>query len=155
MTPTRLRTLVAVAVVCAVLGWLAIRTTFPELPRLPWTPAPLLLVLAAAEAMTGRNLRARILGRRDDGKALAPIAVARAAALAKASSLGGALFAGLAAGWFIYMLGLVNLPVASSNALSTGLILGASVILVAAALYLERCCQAPPRGGDDGGWRGE
>jgi hypothetical protein len=150
-----MRTLVAVAVVCAVLAWLAIRTTFPELPRLPWTPAPLLLVLAAAEAMTGRNLRARILGRRDDGKALAPIAVARAAALAKASSLGGALFAGLAAGCFIYMLGLVNLPIASSNALSTGLILGASVVLVAAALYLERCCQAPPRGRDDGGWRGE
>ena len=154
MTPTRVRTLVAVAVVCAVLAWLAIRTTFPELPRLPWTPAPALLVLAAAEAMTGRNLRARILGRRDDGKALAPIAVARAAALAKASSLGGAVFAGLAAGCFIYMLGLVSLPIASSDVISTGLITGSAVVLVVAALYLEHCCRAPSRSGDDD-WRNE
>ena len=145
-----MRTLAAVAVVCAVLAWLAIRSTFPDLPRLPWTPAAVLLALAAGEAITGHNLRARILGRRDDGKVLAPIAVARAAALAKASSLGGAVFAGLAAGCFIYMLGLVSLPVPSGDAISTGLIAGSSVVLVAAALYLERCCRAPSRGGDDG-----
>jgi hypothetical protein len=149
MTPTRPRTLLVVAIVCALLAWLAIRTTFPNLPRLSWTPAPLLLVLALAEAITGRNLRARILGRRDDGKALAPIAVARAVALAKASSLGGAVFAGLAAGCFIYTLGLVNLPIPASDALSAGLILGAAIILVAAALYLEYCCRAPS-GSTDG-----
>jgi Protein of unknown function (DUF3180) len=151
MTPTRPRTLLAVAIACALVAWLAIRTTFPNLPRLPWTPAPLLLVLAAAEAITGRNLQARILGRRDDGKALAPIAVARAVALAKASSLGGAVFAGLAAGSVIYTLGLVNLPIPASDALNAGLVLGAAIVLVAAALYLEYCCRAPSgRDRDDG-----
>jgi hypothetical protein len=151
MTPTRPRTLLAVAIACALVAWLAIRTTFPNLPRLPWTPAPLLLVLAAAEAITGRNLQARILGRRDDGKALAPIAVARAVALAKASSLGGAVFAGLAAGSVIYTLGLVNLPIPASDALNAGLVLAAAIVLVAAALYLEYCCRAPSgRDRDDG-----
>lgn len=132
-------------IICGLVAWLAIRTTFPNLPRLPWTPAPLLLVLALAEAMTGRNLRARILGQRDDGKQLAPMAVARAAALAKASSLGGAVFAGLAAGCLFYSLGLVSLPAGASNAVSAGAILGSAVILIAAALYLERCCRAPTR----------
>jgi hypothetical protein len=155
MTPTRVPTLVATAAVCALLAWLAIRTTFPQLPSLPWTPAPALAVLAAAEAITGRNLKARILGRRDDGKALAPIAVVRAAALAKASSLGGAVFAGLAAGCLIYLLGLASLPVAASGAVSSGVILGCAIILIAAALYLERCCRAPSRNGDHEGWRGE
>lgn len=149
MTPTRPRTLLVVAIACALVAWLAIRTTFPNLPRLPWTPAPLLLALAVAEAITGRNLRARILGRGDDGKALAPIAVARAVALAKASSLGGAVFAGLAAGCVIYTLGLVNLPIPASDALNAGLILAAAIILVAAGLYLEYCCRAPSGSGRD------
>lgn len=155
LTPTRVPTLVAVAAVCALVAWLAIRTTFPQLPSLPWAPALALLVLAAAEAITGRNLKARIGGRRDDGKALAPIAVVRAAALAKASSLGGAVFAGLAAGCLLYSLGLASLPVAGRNAINSGVILGSAVILIAAALYLEHCCRAPSRSDDDDSWRGE
>lgn len=155
MTPTRIPTLVAVAAVCALVAWLAIRSTFPQLPSLPWTPAPALLVLAVAEAITGRNLKARIRGRRDDGKALSPVAVVRAAALAKASSAGGAVFAGLAAGCLFYSLGLASLPVAASDAINSGVILGSALILIAAALYLEHCCRAPSRSGDGDGWRGE
>jgi hypothetical protein len=149
MTPTRPWTLVAVAAVCAVAAWLVVRSRFGELPTLPWSAAPALLVLAAAEALSGRNLRARIQGRRS-GKPLAPIAVARMAALAKASSLGAAAFGGLAAGLFGYTAGLLNLTVARGDAINAGITAAAAGILVAAALYLERCCRARSSNGDDG-----
>ena len=64
MTPTRPWTLLAVAAVCAVVAWLVVRASFADLPTLPWTAVPALLLLAAAEALSGRNLRARIHGRR-------------------------------------------------------------------------------------------
>jgi hypothetical protein len=148
VTPTRLRTLVVAAIACALLAWLLIRASYPGLPQLPWTAAPALLLLGIAEAITGWNVRAKILGRRDD-KPLAPIGVARAVALAKASSLGGAVFAGFSAGCLIYTLGLVNLPVASHDAVVAAVTLVSAIILVAAALYLEYCCRAPSRNGHD------
>jgi hypothetical protein len=149
VTPTRPRTLLAVAIACGLVAWLVIRASFPNLPQLPWTAAPAMVLLAVAEAITGRNLRARIQGRTDDGKPLAPIGVARAAALAKASSLGGAVFAGLAGGGLIYALSYSNLPVARHDAIATGITLGAGIILVAAALYLEHSCRTPSGKGDD------
>ena len=148
MTPTRPWTLVAVAAACAVAAWLVVRSRFGELPTLPWSAAPALLLLAAAEALSGRNLRARIQGRRSSGKPLAPIAVARMAALAKASSLGGAAFGGLAAGFFAYTAGLLNMTVPRGDAINAGITVAAAGILVAAALYLERCCRAPSGNGD-------
>jgi Protein of unknown function (DUF3180) len=148
MTPTRPWTLVAVAAACAVAAWLVVRSRFGELPTLPWSAAPALLVLAAAEALSGRNLRARIQGRRSSGKPLAPIAVVRMAALAKASSLGGAAFGGLAAGFFAYTAGLLNMTVPRGDAINSGITVAAAGILVAAALYLERCCRAPSGNGD-------
>jgi hypothetical protein len=149
MTPTRPWTLLAVAAACAVVAWLVVRSSFAHLPTLPWTGAPALVLLATAEALTGRNLQAKIRGRRD-GKAFAPIAVARMVALAKASSLGGAAFGGLAAGFFVYTAGFLNLTVPRGDAINAAVTAVAAGILVAAALYLERCCRAPSRDRDDG-----
>jgi hypothetical protein len=148
MIPTRPWTLVVVAAACAIAVWLVVRSKFGELPTLPWTASPALLVLAAAEALSGRNLRARLQGRRGD-KPLAPIAVARMAALAKASSMGGAAFGGVAAGFFAYTAGLLNMTVPRGDAINSGITAVAAGILVAAALYLERCCRAPSSDGDN------
>ena len=148
MTPTRPWTLLVVAAVCALVAWLIVRSTFSSLPTLPWTAAPAMLLLAAAETVSGRNLRARIRGRRA-GRPLAPIAVVRMAALAKASSVGGAAFGGLAAGFFIYTLGLLSVTVPRNDAINAGTTVVVAAILVAAALYLERSCRAPSRDGDD------
>ncbi len=142
MRETRLWTLVAVAAACALAVWLIVRLTFTKLPPLPWTAVPALLILAIAESFSGRNLRARIQGRRG-GKPLAPIAVARMAALAKASSLGGAVFGGFGAGFLVYTLGSIDKAVPRRDAISAGVTLGSAIVLVAAALYLERCCRAP------------
>jgi hypothetical protein len=148
MTPTRPWTLLVVAAVCALAAWLIVRATFDSLPTLPWTAAPAMLLLAAAEAVSGRNLRARIRGRRS-GRPLAPIAVVRMAALAKASSVGAAAFGGLAAGFFIYTLGRLSVTVPRNDAINAGTTVAAAALLVAAALYLERSCRAPSRNGDD------
>ncbi|HTV99207.1 MAG TPA: DUF3180 domain-containing protein [Streptosporangiaceae bacterium] len=148
MTPTRPWVLLVVAAVCALVTWLISRATFSSLPTVPWTAAPAMLLLAAAEAVSGRNLRARIRGRRA-GRPLAPIAVVRMAALAKASSAGGAVFGGLAAGFFIYALGMISVTVPRNDAINAGATIVAAALLVAAALYLERSCRAPSRDGDD------
>ena len=63
MKPTRVSTLVIVAVVCAVAGWLLLRAVYAKLPPLPWTGVPALLIAAVAEAWMGRDLKARIAGR--------------------------------------------------------------------------------------------
>jgi len=131
MTPTRPWTLLAVAAVCALAAWLAVRSSAADLPTL-----------------SGRNLRAKLMGRRD-GKPFAPIAVTRMAALAKASSLGGAAFGGLAAGLFVYSAGLLNLAVPRGDAINAGITAVAAGLLVIAALYLERCCRAPKSDRDD------
>ncbi len=149
MTPTRPWALAAVAAVCAIVAWLVVRSSFADLPTLPWTAVPALLLLAAAEAVSGRNLKARISGRRR-GKPLAPIAVARMAALAKASSLGGAAFGGLAAGFLAYTAGFLGMAVPRHDAINAAATVVAAAILVAAALYLEHCCRAPRDSGDSG-----
>src|SRR5260370_28567957 len=104
MRPTRVSTLVVVAVVCAAVAWLLLRSVYDRLPPLPWTGVPALLVAALVEAWTGRDLRARIAGRRGL-KPAAPLFVSRMVVLAKASSLAAAGIAGLAAGLATYPAG--------------------------------------------------
>jgi uncharacterized protein DUF3180 len=141
MTPTRIRTLLAAAAVCAVLAWLLLRIVYVSLPPLPWTGIPGLLVLALAEAWSGRSLRARLRGR---GRPIPPIAVARMAALAKASSLAAALIGGLAVGFFAYVAGSLSKTSFRGDAFASGGTALAAAALVVAALYLEYGCRVPP-----------
>ena len=152
MKQTQPWTLVAVAAACALVVWLIVRLTFTNLPPLPWTAVPALLILAIAEGFSGRNLRARIQGRRG-GKPLAPIAVARMAALAKASSLAAALIGGLAVGFLVYVLASLDKSAYRSDAVVAGVTLVSAMALVLAALYLEQGCRVPTRrdDGDDTG----
>jgi len=142
MRPTRTSTLAVVAVVCALVAWLLLRSIYERLPPVPWTGVPALLIAAAAEAWTGRDLRARIAGGRGL-KPAAPLFVSRMVALAKASSLAAAAIAGLAAGFIIYLSGSLNTPVPREDAVTAAITLAASVVLACAALYLEYCCRVP------------
>ena len=141
MKPTRPSTLAVVAVIFAVLFWLALRVTYQRLPPASWTGVPALLLGAFAEAWIGRDLRARIAGRR--GKPAIPLFVSRMVALAKASSLVGAAVAGVAAGFDIYLAGSLNATVPRQDALTAVLTLVAAVILACAALFLEYSCRVP------------
>jgi len=142
MRPTRVSTLVLVAVICALASWLVIRSVYTKLPPLPWTGVPALLIAAAAEAWTGLDLRARIAGRRGL-KPAAPLFVSRMVALAKASSVAAAAIAGFAAGFDIYLSGSLSAPVPRQDALTAVVTFAAAVVLACAALFLEYCCRVP------------
>jgi hypothetical protein len=146
MTPTKARTLVLTGLVCAVGMWLLLRQVYTSLPPLPWSGVPALGLLAIAEAITGRNVRARLSGH---GTPIPPISVARLAALAKASSLAGALIGGLAAGFLIYVSASLDKSAYRSDALVSAATLGAALLLIAAALYLEFGCRARSGGDSD------
>ena len=158
MSPTRVRTLVTVALCCGVAFWLLLRVVYADLPPLPWTAAPTLLLLAVVEAASGRSLRIRLRATRrgDSGRGngagpprrplrpIPPMAVARLAALAKASSLAAAVFGGLAAGALVYVSGSLDKPAPRADAFASGATLAAAILLAAAALYLEYGCRVPP-----------
>jgi hypothetical protein len=142
MRLTRISTLALVAVFCALLAWLLLRSVYERLPPLPWTGVPALLVAAAVEAWTGRDLRARIAGRRGL-KPAAPLFVSRMVALAKASSLAASAIAGLAAGFVVYLSGSLSSTVPRQDAVTAALTFGAAVLLACAALFLEYSCRVP------------
>jgi Protein of unknown function (DUF3180) len=155
--PTRISTLVIIAVVCAAAGWLLLRAVYAKLPPLPWTGVPALLIAAAAEVWTGRDLRARIAGpRRGSGqgargssqgardlKPPAPLFVSRMVALAKASAVAAAIIAGFAAGFDFYLAGSLSASVPREDALTAVITFVAAVLLGCAALYLENSCRVP------------
>ena len=140
MQPTKIRTLALAGLVSAALAWLVLRLSYASLPPLPWTGVPALLLLAVAEGWSGRSLRARLRGR---GKPIPPIAVARMAALAKATSLVAALIGGIAAGLLLYVGASLDKPAYRSDAYVSAGTLVSAIILVLAALYLENGCRVP------------
>jgi hypothetical protein len=148
--PTRPAVLVAIVVVVTALTWIVIRPVYSSLPAVPWTAIPTLLMLALAEGYTGWMTRARI-HRRPGTRPVEPLSVARLAALAKASSYTGAVFAGIFGGFVVY----VSDRLEQETPLRDFFIAGGSflscVVLIAAALYLEFCCRIPEdRDEDDG-----
>jgi hypothetical protein len=147
MKPTKVRTLVLTALVCGIAVWLLLRLVYASLPELPWTGVPALLLLALAEVVSGRNVRARLRG--GGGTRIPPIAVARMAALAKASSLAAAVLAGLAAGFLAFVLGSLDKAAYRSDAFVSGITLLSAMALTLAALYLEQGCRVPTRRDDD------
>jgi hypothetical protein len=148
MKPTRTSTLTVVGLACALAAWLLLHSVYTKLPPLPWTGVPALLVAAAAEAWTGRDLKARIAGK-SGLRPAAPLFVSRMVALAKASSLAAAAIAGLSVGFVIYLSGQLTAPVPRQDALTAAVTLAAAVILACAALYLEYCCRVPNAPGHD------
>jgi hypothetical protein len=140
--PTRPATLAVVAVVCALVSWLLLKGFYERLPPLPWSGVPALLVTAVAEAWTGRDLQARIAGRRGL-KPAAPLFVSRMVALAKASSLAAAVIAGLALGFLVYLSGSLGDSIPRQDAVTAGVTFAAAVVLGCAAVYLEYCCRVP------------
>lgn len=142
MRPTTWRVLLAAGlagfvVAFALLSAVYLRLSDP-LPR----SAPLsLLVAGLLEVLVALSVRAR-LGRRPGARPIAPLTVARLAALARASSLVGAVVFGLWAGVLATTLPRgSDPPVAGADSITAGLGLGSAVVLLAGALLLERMCR--------------
>ncbi|TDV40710.1 DUF3180 domain-containing protein [Actinophytocola oryzae] len=138
---TRVRDLVLAGLVAAALVYLLVRNFYGEMPPLPTLAGVTLLVLAVVEALFGVSLRARI---RDPRRDVAPLTAARAVALAKASSLLGAIMFGAWAAILVYVLPKRAVVTAAADDLpSTVVGVTCSALLIAAALYLEWCCRTP------------
>jgi hypothetical protein len=148
--PTRARTLLLIAVIAAAVTWAVLKAVYASLPPLTWTGVPALLIAAGVEAWAGRDLRARIQGKRGTRPAPA-LFVARIVALAKASSQAAALLAGICAGFMVYLAGMGNAPTPRADLIDASLSFGACLVLLAAALFLEYCCRVPgdPDSDDD------
>jgi uncharacterized protein DUF3180 len=179
MIAIRVRWLVAIVVVCALVTWPLLRHSYSSLPPLPWTVVPTLALLAIAEVAVGRTLRARITGldtTRKNGRApywpefhptagpdshptagpqlrpaasarrprrLDPAAMVRTLALAKASAYAAAVVAGIAAGFLIYLVSSVARSQPHGDLIAALAIFVAAVLLMMAAVYLERSCRLP------------
>jgi Protein of unknown function (DUF3180) len=131
-----------VAVVCAAVCWLVLGAVYRSLPPLPWSGVPTLLIVALAEAYSGMLLRARI-HRRPGSKPVEAIAVARMAALAKASAYAAAVIGGVAAGFLLYVAGSLGKAFPRHDAFAAVGTFVAAACLAGAALYLEYCCRVP------------
>jgi hypothetical protein len=140
---TRARDLVLAGLVTTAVVYLLVRVLYGQLPPLPTFAGVTLLVLAIVETVLAFSIRARIRTPRGarPGQALT---AARAVALAKASSLLGAIMAGAWLGVLGYVLPRRSEITAAADDLpSTVVGVICSALLIAAALWLEWCCRTP------------
>jgi hypothetical protein len=141
VTPTRLRSLLAMTAMTGLLGWFVIDMRTGDLLSLPYLAPVTATLIALFELGLARVVRDQVRGR-SKGRAMHPLQVARALVLAKASSATGALLTGLYGGllvWFVHD----GLRVARSNATVAAFSVAACLVLVVAALLLERACRTP------------
>lgn len=146
MKPTRVRDLLALALLAAVIAWLLVRTLYGSLPAIPVYAGASLYVAAIIEVILAFVIRSRV-GKSEIGEGpgrIHPITVARSVALAKASALVGAASTGVWVGFLVFLLP-ERAEVRAAMEDTSGAVVGAvaGVALVAAALWLEYCCKAP------------
>lgn len=153
MGPTRIRWLVVLFVVVAVVTTALLNSLYSSLPPLPWSAVPTLLLIAVAELYLALNFRARIQ-RKPGTRPVEPLVVARIVALAKATAWAGAGFAGVFAGFVLYAAGLLDKAAPREDAMVAGGTLVAAIVLVGVALLCEWACRVPP-GSDEDDDRGE
>lgn len=148
---TRPRDLVMAGLLAAVVLYLIMQSAYGSMPPLPTLAGVTLVVIAAVDAVLGFSLRSRIRGTRRD-KPVEALTAARALALAKASSILGAIMLGAWAGVLVYVFPKRSEVVAAANDTSSAVI-GAlcAAALIAAGLWLENCCRTPddPKEPDD------
>jgi hypothetical protein len=143
---TRPRELVVAGLIGLLLLYLLFQLAYGSFPQLPPFVGATLFVLALVEVIQAFSVRAKIR----EGKVVNVIAVARTVALAKASSLAGALMLGAWIGSLIYLLPRRAELTAAAQDFRTAVVGAVSAaVLIAAALWLEHCCRAPqPRDQD-------
>ncbi|MCB0927004.1 MAG: DUF3180 domain-containing protein [Mycobacterium sp.] len=151
MRVIRIRELVALAVIGAVGGWLAVYLGYHWFPPLTRWSGVWLGLLGLAEAGFGFYVRSKI-GAGEigvGGGRLDPLLVARGVAVAQASAWLGALLLG---GWLGILAFLLErrgqLPVADADTPGAAVAAGCALILVVAAMWLQYCCKSPA-GTDD------
>ena len=146
MGPTRRRDLTAAVVGAAVVGYLLVMLLYRWFPPITLLTGSSLLVVAVAEALWARYVRAKITsGEIGDGPGwVHPLSVARSVMVAKASAWMGALVLGWWVAVLVYLLPRRSvLRVAADDTPGTVLAAVSALALVIAALWLQHCCKSP------------
>lgn len=143
MTPTRPIVLAILAAIAAVLG-----LTISDLADSMWSrslPVPASSAITVAVVALALLVWAVIFRRRlrDDTKRVDPFTAVRTAALAMAASRAGAIIGGLFLGIGLWYAADLTTPLARERALICAAGLVAAIVLVVAALWLERLCRLP------------
>lgn len=145
MKPTRIPLLIAIVVIGIAVGWGLVEIVSGQTGRS--VPVPLLAgtaiwLLAIALGAWTWFLRPRL--RKEPGSVpVPPLAAARTAALAMAASRTGAVVAGIYAGIAVAAVNSLSTPAGVSAFSSAVLASTGSVVLAAAALWLEGLCRLP------------
>lgn len=145
MRRTSVGDLVVPFLVIGVAAYVLLRTSYDKLPPFQfYAPIPL-AVLAVAELITARRVRAAV--RHDPrAKPMAAIVIARCVALGKASALVASGVAGAAVALVVRVAPDASTVRAATNDLKVGIFLVlASLLLLAAGLLLERAGIDPNR----------
>jgi 4-hydroxybenzoate polyprenyltransferase len=144
--PTRVSTLLWVALAAVPIGWSVgrvIDTVSGTLPPIPWI-LPLLLVFFAILLFVGAYaVRGWVEERRYDRR-LDALRIARLLALGKAAAVFGAFVVGAYLGIGVLALGSLAVPAGRNRTVLAALVIVAGVVIVVAALRLERACLVPP-----------
>lgn len=145
LVPTRLRTLIALAVLAGAVGWGTVQVVdawFGRVLPVPWLAAAALWLLAGATGYWAVSSRPRLQAR-PGVRPMPPIVAARTAALAMAASRIGSLVAGFYAGVAVAMVPALGTPSGSAAFWAATLAAVGSLALVVAALWLEHLCRLP------------
>jgi uncharacterized protein DUF3180 len=126
-----------------VVAYLITRLVYGELPPLPLLAGATLLLIALVDVVLALNMRPRVK-RKPGTEPVNSLTAARAVALAKASSMAGAIMSGVWVGLIGYLLPLLGSVYAArvdTAAAVVGLV--SSAALIAAGLWLENCLRNP------------
>lgn len=150
MQPTRIRLLLAIAVISAAVGWGLVQIVDSWAGRLvavPWLAAGSLWLVAGSVAYWAWSTKPRLSGQ-PGTRPMDPIVAARSAALAMAASRIGALVFGLYGGIAVAMIGYLATASGVRTFWASVVASVGALALAAAALWLEHICRLPADPGD-------
>lgn len=156
MTPTRIRTLLVLAVLAGALGWGAAELIAGQSGRaipVPWPAGVTMWLLAVGLGVWAVLARPRLL-RREGARPMAPLVAARTAALAMAASRTGAIVGGFYAGVLVGVLPLRMSAAGTDTIIRAAVAVLGSVAVTLIALWLERLCRLPQDDDDESGGTG-
>ena len=146
MTRIAVSTLVLVALVAAVAGYVLTGSFLGSLPPIGigWVT---LVGVAAVDILLAVRIRGAISGNSvgQDRSQMHPLTIARSAALGQASAVLGSAATGVGAGLSLFfLLRLGELAVAEQELPAAVAVLVSGAVLIGAGLFLEASCQTPP-----------